>query len=49
MKNVPNNNGRVGIYGVSYDGLTAGADAAASASGAQSHQRTGFAGGPVDE
>ncbi|HEY1809335.1 MAG TPA: CocE/NonD family hydrolase [Acidobacteriaceae bacterium] len=24
VKNVPNNNGRVGIYGVSYDGLTAG-------------------------
>lgn len=24
MKNVPNNNGRAGIYGVSYDGLTAG-------------------------
>jgi len=25
VKNVPNNNGRVGIYGVSYDGYTAGA------------------------
>ena len=24
VKNVPNNNGRVGIFGVSYDGLTAG-------------------------
>jgi putative CocE/NonD family hydrolase len=24
IKNVPNNNGRVGIFGVSYDGLTAG-------------------------
>ena len=24
IKNVPNNNGKVGIYGVSYDGLTAG-------------------------
>ncbi len=24
VKNVPNNNGKVGIYGVSYDGLTAG-------------------------
>ena len=24
VKNVPNNNGRVGIYGVSYDGMTAG-------------------------
>src|ERR1700749_5302111 len=24
VKHLPNNNGRVGIYGVSYDGLTAG-------------------------
>ncbi|MDB4912440.1 MAG: X-Pro dipeptidyl-peptidase, partial [Gemmatimonadetes bacterium] len=24
VKNIPNNNGKVGIYGVSYDGLTAG-------------------------
>ena len=24
VKNVPNNNGKVGIYGISYDGLTAG-------------------------
>jgi hypothetical protein len=49
VKNVPHNNGRVGIYGVSYDGLDCRADAAASAPGAEGNQRTGFSGGPVDE
>ena len=49
IKNVPNNNGKVGIYGVSYNGLTAGADPAASASRAQGHQRAGLAGRSVDE
>ena len=35
VKNVPNNNGKVGMFGVSYDGLTVGDDAAAPAPGAE--------------
>ena len=49
VKNLPNNNGRVGIYGVSYAGLTAGLDAAASASGAEGRFRASLARRPMDE
>ena len=49
VKNVPNNNGRVGIFGVSYDGLTAALTLLASASGAQSGFRTGLTRRSMDE
>ena len=49
VKNVANNNGKVGMYGVSYDGLTTAHGAAASASRAQGDQRAGDARRSVDE
>ena len=49
VKHVPNNNGKVGIYGVSYDGLTAGMTLLMPHPGAQGDQRAGVAGRPVDE
>ena len=49
VKNVPNNNGKVGIYGVSYDGLTAGSNPPSSSSRAQGHQRAGLARRSMDE
>ena len=49
VKNVPANNGRVGIYGVSYDGLTAGVTLLRPASRPEGGQRAGVAHRPVDE
>ena len=48
IKNVPNSNGKVGMYGVSYDGLTT-ALALLHPHPAKSHQRTSFACRPMDE
>ena len=44
VKNVPNNNGRVGIHGVSYDGFADHHGADSSAPGAEGGVRTGVPG-----
>jgi len=49
IKNVPNNNGKVGMFGVSYDGLTTALALLHPHPALKAIQRTGFASGPVDE